>query len=455
MLTFELLLSLLWTQIKDNNFRSNADQPLNVCAMGINNGNQLTIQVNDPGQQEDVVSQPSGTVVVNCYKDVLNISSTTPTSGAVNSRYGESESVCIKVIPVVDKQQQEEGDDDRANKNENCLKKANRATQCEEEEEVAKVGNNRSSQLLNYNNNSNAPNGNRNDEIVSVHRAGGEDEDGDQVEESQRSVGINKREMKSSGIVVDGNKNIHSGSVSSRRLPNNNNNSNCSPANNHHIDSDIKDTISSPTVDEPTAATSSQQQRSKSFKSTEAQTDNNFVQQQQQQQNQMAPPAIEEFPATGLSREERRRERRERRQNRAQNQVGRHCHQNPGLRIPGGAAVPPYEILPDLVNNHNHSHLHHAQPQLLPPPYSTLPLGTTLVNHHPPVVVGVGHLNHHHHHHHHHMALQRLRSASPPPLPLPPPPPPPVPILQPVPVASIANSGEDPRFLFQLPVMRR
>lgn len=362
----------------------------------------LTIQVNDPGQQ-DVVSQPSGTVIVNCYKDAI-----------------ESESgVCIKVIQNEDANNQV-GEEKKCNANCNTVNSAknSRSTQCEDQlfakdkeiSDCAKVK-------------------------VNDHPVPSEisDDGPDAINASVTCSPLN---------------NSASSAASSTTI--------CSATATNQIESDIsKDTSSS---------------RPKSFRSTEAQTDNHFLQPNQitisadtntssatavsaTMPTEVSTTATTTAAVSGQTREERRRERRERRQHRAL-QAGRHCHPNQRVQ-PGNGAVPPYEILPDLVSNQHH--------HLLPPPYSTLPMGSTMVGHPPPIVPRLpappGH-HHPHHHHHHHMALQRIRSTSPPP-PVPgsiliQAPPPPVPILQPVPVASIATAvGEDPRFLFQLPVIRR
>lgn len=428
--------------------------------------NNLTIQVNgDPGQQ-DVVSQPSGTVIVNCYKDAT----------AVNQRHHnntpnaiESESaVCIKVIqndevetapeasaasPLVDNhnfdkegllaavpEEENERHTKRCNISVNSAKKS-RSTQCEDQHRHDH------DQLF------------AKDKEISaeVNEIVGGCGDESQISDHTNNISV-------SGL----NSSTSSSSSAASSTSNNQNN-------NTHNQIETDNSKDKQASSSSSASSRPQQEhRPKSFKSTEAQTDNNFL-----QSNQTAPATEASSSAmpiepshtagapvhpghtnpamvSGQSREERRRERRERRQNRALNQAGRHCH--PNQRI-SGASVPPYEILPDVANNNHHHHL-------LPPPYSTLPLGSSMAGPPPPPPPIVPRLpgppppgHHHHHHHHQHMALHRIRSASPPPIPGPilmQAPPPPIPILQPVPVASIANAvGEDPRFLFQLPVIRR
>lgn len=403
--------------------------------MGKNNN--LTIQVNDPGQQ-DVVSQPSGTVIVNCYKD-------TSSSGY---REESESSVCIKVQGGGDNDVDKEGKKKRCNVN---SAKKSRSTQCEDH-----LGGGGDQLFV----------GKDNEEIsVAVLAPRVNDQS------IERSCVQNNAVRDESAIKNSDHANvvIHNSSSCSG-LDNSTSSSSSTTTNqqqHHQIETDTnKDTT-----------TQMHQSSRKSFKSTEAQTDNNFLQPNQTTSNATeqsssaasvpGPPpsaaaasmavAMQINPGmAGQSREERRRERRERRQNRAQNQAGRHCHPNVRVSSSGGGgagAVPPYEILPDLVNN-PHPHTHH----LLPPPYSTLPLGSTMSSgghHHPPPIIPRMPVAHHHHHH---MAIQRLRSTSPPPLPTPlimQAPPPPGTILQPVPVASIANVGDDPRFLFQLPVIRR
>lgn len=422
-------------------------------SLSASKSNNLTIQVNgDPGQQ-DVVSQPSGTVIVNCYKDAT----ANPDNIKCNAIESES-AVCIKVIQKAATPEEEVGataddDDDREGKMKKlkrCSIKVNsakksRSTQCEDDHE---------DQLF------------AKDKSVKIGASGTSgsakvDGNGDESQISDHTNIMNENDSISCSGLNHGN----CSSSSTTTITHNEV---------HQIESDITKDNSNQ------MQTTSSSSRPKSFKSTEAQTDNNFLQQQQQQTNQTAteasstPPTAMPIEAplptvaapdtattnsgqsvTGQTREERRRERRERRQHRALNQAGRHCH--PNQRVGGGnGTVPPYEILPDLVGNQNTNNHHH----LLPPPYSTLPLGSTMIGHPqpPPIVPRLpGPPGHHHHHHHHHMA-QRLRSASPPlhPAPILMQAPPPVPILQPVPVASIANAvGEDPRFLFQLPVIRR
>lgn len=423
---------------------------MDICggSLAASKSNNLTIQVNgDPGQQ-DVVSQPSGTVIVNCYKDA------NPNNIKCNAIESES-AVCIKVIQKAATPEEEVGatadDDDKEGKMKKlkrCSIKVNsakksRSTQCEDDHEDQLFGKDKS------------------EEIGASGTSGSAKVDGN-GDESQISDHTN---------IMNANDNISCSGL---------NHSNCSSSSTttithnevHQTESDIsKDNTNQ-------MQTTSSSSRLKSFKSTEAQTDNNFLQHQTNQtatevsstpstampsdpplSTVAAPGTAATNPGqsvTGQTREERRRERRERRQHRALNQAGRHCH--PNQRVGGGnGTVPPYEILPDLVGNQSTNNHHH----LLPPPYSTLPLGSTMIGHPqpPPIVPRLpGPPGHHHHHHHHHMALQRLRSASPPPHPAPilMQAPPPVPILQPVPVASIANAvGEDPRFLFQLPVIRR
>lgn len=404
--------------------------------------NNLTIQVNDPGQQ-DVVSQPSGTVIVNCYKDTIQNAGSNISGGGGYRDESESSSVCIKVqgsgvgVELEDEAASVDFDvkeGKRCNINCNVVNSAkkSRSTQCEDHLD---------DRLF--------------DEISVAPK----------VNDQPRSGGVQTNAVCDESAIKSSDHNSScSGNSSSSSSPSPNNN-------NHQIETDIhKD-------NNINSSRPHQEQRPKSFKSTEAQTDTHFLQPNQTTTADASssasvaampgpPPsaaaaslavAMQINPTmAGQSREERRRERRERRQNRAQNQTGRHCHPNVAVRVSGGgggsaAAVPPYEILPDIGHN---LHSHH----LLPPPYSTLPLGATMSGHPPPIVprLPVGH--HHSHHHHHHMAIQRLRSTSPPPVPtsLLMQAPPPVPILQPVPVASIANVvGEDPRFLFQLPVIRR
>lgn len=256
--------------------------------------------------------------------------------------------------------------------------------------------------------------------------------------------------------------------------------------------------------------------RSKQYRSTEAQTDYNFFQEPQQQLQQStriddangrteqtttlpddgtadalnsraAVAPVPEQPAIGavLSREQRRRERRERRQNRNNPTVAtttavssntRHFHPNPRTSGSAGVAASqtqtPYELLPDLLNTCH----------MLPPPYSTLPLGASLqttatsatatgTNTISPIAAAsltpparITHLPAPHLalqrlasqaagasaaaaagglHPHHHILLQGS------------------PILQSIPVAPITTAAaaavvaDDPRYLFPLPVLRR
>lgn len=392
---------------------------MDICGsseVATNKSNNLTIQVNDHGQQ-DVVSQPSGTVIVNCYKDATN---------AI-----ESESaVCIKVLD-------KEGV--KSNINVHSAKKS-RSTQCDEDHEP-------SDQLF------------ANDKEISACCAAKVNDRSSFSANVQNEKAIRDE----SEIMPMVNKKKKNNSAHTNVIIENDNGS-CSDLN--HSSSS---TSSETDIFKDNSLTSSRPQP-KSFKSTEAQTDNNFLQPNQKttvseavaETISAAMPVQQAEPltgsnnpvpcASGQSREERRRERRERRQNRALNQAGRHCHPNQSRASGGGGGghgtVPPYEILPDLVNNHHH--IYH----ILPPPYSTLPSGSTMVGSGAgrplPIVPRLPPPGHHH------MALQRLRSASPPPAPMLMQPPPTVPILQPVPVASIASAvGEDPRFLFQLPVIRR
>lgn len=398
--------------------------------------NNLTIQVNDPGQQ-DVVSQPSGTVIVNCYKDT-----------SISGYREESESsVCIKV---------QGGNGDKEGKKKRCnvnSAKKSRSTQCEDHlgggDQLFVAGDNEEISVARVNDQS--------IERSSVQNNAVRDESA--IKNSDHANVVIHNSSSCSGL---------DNSTSSSSTTTTNSSNHNQQQQHHQIETD---------TNKDTTTIQMHQSSRKSFKSTEAQTDNHFLQPNQTNSNAAeqsssaasvpGPPpsaaaaslavAMQINPGmAGQSREERRRERRERRQNRAQNQAGRHCH--PNVRVSnsgggGGGAVPPYEILPDLVNNPHHTH------HLLPPPYSTLPLGSTMStggHHHPPPIIPRMPVAHHHHHH---MAIQRLRSTSPPHVPTPlimQAPPPPGPILQPVPVASIANVvGEDPRFLFQLPVIRR